>query len=140
MTTSIDSNVLATLWDEKDVFNARVRDVLDERSGSSRLVISGVVYAELLAAPGRGEGFLDYFLERTEIRVDWQIGEAILRMAGTKFRAYSARRKRSHSEAPRRILADFLIGAHAEVNRFDLLTLDQRLYRAAFPQLTLMTV
>jgi predicted nucleic acid-binding protein len=140
MMTSIDSNILATLWDEKDAFNARVRDVLDERSGSSRLVISGVVYAELLAAPGRGEDFLDYFLERTEIRVDWQIGEAILRMAGAKFRAYSTRRRRSHSETPRRILADFLIGAHAEVNGFSLLTLDQRLYRAAFPGLTLMSI
>jgi predicted nucleic acid-binding protein len=34
----------------------------------------------------------------------------------------------------RRILADFLIGAYAAVHRYRLLTLDQRLYRAAFPK------
>lgn len=140
MTISIDSNVLATLWDENDGFNSRVRNALDEYSTSSQLVVSGVVYAELLAAPGRGESFLDYFFERTEIRVDWQIGETILRMAGEKFRAYAARRKRSHGETPRRILADFMIGAHAEVNGYGLLTLDQRLYRSSFPKLALVSL
>jgi predicted nucleic acid-binding protein len=140
MTTSIDSNVLATLWDEKDTFNLQVRKLLDEISESSRLVISGVVYAELLAAPGRSEDFLEHFLDRTGIRVDWQIGEDILRMAGLRFRAYIARRKRSHSELPRRILADFIIGAHAESNGHALLTLDQRLYKAAFPNLLVVDI
>jgi len=138
MTTSIDSNVLAALWDERDAFNLQVRNVLDEVSESSRLVISGVVYAELLAAPGRGEDFMEHFLHRTGIRVDWQIGEDALRMAGLRFRAYVVRRKRSHSELPRRILADFLIGAHAESNGHALLTLDQRLYKAAFPNLRMV--
>ena len=52
MTTSIDSNVLATLWDQKDPLNIRMSELLGEISGYSKLVLSGVVYAELLAAPG----------------------------------------------------------------------------------------
>jgi predicted nucleic acid-binding protein len=41
---------------------------------------------------------------------------------------------------PRRILADFLIGAHACERGYRLLTLDDRLYRAAFPDLALVRV
>ena len=40
----------------------------------------------------------------------------------------------------RRILADFLIGAHALHNGFSLLTLDDRLYRAAFRRLAILAV
>jgi predicted nucleic acid-binding protein len=37
-------------------------------------------------------------------------------------------------------LADFLIGAHAAVNGYRLLTLDAGLYRASFPKLVTLTV
>lgn len=140
MTISIDTNVLVTLWDHHDTFHKHVQVSLDELSESSRLVITGVVYAELLASPGRDEEFLDYFLHRTGIRVDWHIGEEILRMAGLSFRAYSTRRKRAHADQPRRILADFIIGAHAEINGHGLLTLDQRLYKSSFPNLRVIGV
>ena len=39
----------------------------------------------------------------------------------------------------RRILADFIIGAHALANGFRLLSLDQGLYRVAFPTLAIET-
>lgn len=140
MTTSIDTNVLIALWDHHDTFHKQVQKTLDEISESSQMVITGVVYAELLASPGRDEDFIDYFLRRTGIRVDWHIGEEVLRMAGLGFRAYSARRKRGHADQPRRILADFIIGAHAESNGHTLLTLDQRLYKPSFPDLRVLTV
>jgi predicted nucleic acid-binding protein len=41
-------------------------------------------------------------------------------------------------QVPRRILTDFLIGAHALVRGFTLLTFDQRLYAAAFPELNIL--
>ena len=88
----------------------------------------------------RTADMLDYFCERTKVGVEWQLGEEVLRLAGKAFLAYIGRRRRSHSELPRRILADFMIGAHAEVNGYALFTLDQRLYRAAFPKLTIVTV
>ncbi|HWQ69804.1 MAG TPA: hypothetical protein VN494_07610 [Patescibacteria group bacterium] len=50
-------------------------------------------------------------------------------------------RRRTHRDpGPRRILADFIIGAHALHNGFRLLTLDDRLYRATFPRLTILAV
>ncbi len=103
------------------------------------LVITGSIYAELLALPGRTEGMLDQFLSVTGIRVDWQSSEEIWRVAGRAFQGYASLRSARKTELPRRILADFLIGAHASVHRFRLLTLDQRLYRAAFPDLEVGT-
>jgi hypothetical protein len=40
----------------------------------------------------------------------------------------------------RRILADFLIGAHATARDYRLLTMDVHIYRAAFPTLKIETI
>jgi predicted nucleic acid-binding protein len=53
---------------------------------------------------------------------------------------YAERRHKQRDTGVRRILADFLIGAHADVRGYRLLTLDERLYRAAFPSLTIETI
>jgi predicted nucleic acid-binding protein len=46
-----------------------------------------------------------------------------------------------HGErGPRRILADFLIGAHAQKRGYRLLTLDEGFYPTAFPRLVLARV
>ena len=59
MTTAIDTNILVTLWDEDDTLHVPVRRALEVVFEQGKLVIAGAVYAELLAAPGRTEEFLD---------------------------------------------------------------------------------
>ncbi|HEY1469919.1 MAG TPA: type II toxin-antitoxin system VapC family toxin [Candidatus Acidoferrum sp.] len=140
MTTAIDTNVLVALWDSGDSLHAQARKALDEALAHGSLVTSGVVYAELLAAPARTEAFLDTFCDETDIAVEWDLGARVWRTAGRAFQSYAARRKKQRKEAPRRILADFLIGAHALVNGYQLLTLDAGTYRAAFPKLRLAEV
>jgi hypothetical protein len=140
MTTAIDTNVLAALWDAGDALHGEARKALDAALGRGTLVISGVVYAELLAAPGRTEEFLDEFCADTGVGVEWELEERIWRMAGAAFRSYAARRRKQKGTEPRRILADFLIGAHALVKGYELLTLDERMYRAAYPRLRIVVV
>lgn len=94
----------------------------------------------MLAAPGRDEPFLDEFFRQTGIRVDWDLNESIWRAASRASQAYAARRRKRRDPGPRRILADFLIGAHALRRAHRLLTLDTRLYRPAFPGLRIVTV
>lgn len=48
--------------------------------------------------------------------------------------------KRQKQKEPRRILTDFLIGAHAHERKFALLTLDNRIFKAAFPRLKIIIV
>lgn len=139
MTTAIDTNILVTLWDEEDTSYVPARRALEVAFEQGKLVIAGAVYAELLAA-GRTEGFLDRFCEETRIGVEWELPEKVWRAAGLALQGYAGRRKKQKGTEPRRILADFLIGAHAAVNGYRLMTVDAGLYRASFPKLITVTV
>jgi hypothetical protein len=138
MNTAIDTNVLVALWDVDGVLSLRAQQVLEQCQSRGNLVLSPIVFAELLAAPGRSERFVSSFLEDTGIRVDWDIHEGVWRLAGQAFAAYASRRRKQKEGEPRRILADFLIGAHALKSTERLLSLDHRFYRTAFPDLELV--
>jgi len=140
MTTAIDTNALVALWDAGDTLHVSARQALEAAFGQGNLVIAGVVYAELLAAPGQTEGFLERFCEETGIQVEWEMTEGIWRAAGRAFQGYAGRRKKQTGVTPRRVLADFLIGAHALVNGYRLLTLDDGNYRASFPRLRVVAI
>lgn len=140
MTTAIDTNVIVSLWDRDPALSSAAQSALDEALGRGALVIAATVFAELMAAPGRSESFLDSFFRETDIKIDWTSDEAIWRAAGRAFQTYAARRRKQRDPGPRRILADFLIGAHALEGGYRLLTLDDRLYRAAFPDLNVIRV
>jgi predicted nucleic acid-binding protein len=140
MTTAIDTNIISALWNADDTLNRAAQGALDAQFGRETLVISGVVYAELLVAPKQTESFLDGFCKEAGIGVDWELGERVLRVAGVAFRGYAGRRRKQEGVEPGRILADFLIGAHALVHGYKLLTLDEGMYRAAFPRLGIVAV
>ena len=140
MTSAVDTNVLVALWDPDDTLNSAAQAALDAAFARGTLVISGAVFAELLAFPSRTERFLNQFLNDTGIIVDWSTDETIWRAAGKSFQKYANRRRKQRSGEPRRILADFLIGAHAFEKGYSLLTLDDGIYRAAFPKLHIVRV
>ena len=140
MISAIDTNIIVALWDAEEITHLAVLDMLDAASSRGGVVICGAVFGELLACPGRDEEFINGFLKDADITVDWTSNESIWRIAGQAFQDYARRRRKQKINGPRRILADFYIGAHAVVNRYDLLTLDARIYRASFPTLTIVSV
>jgi predicted nucleic acid-binding protein len=140
MTTSVDTNVIVALWDKDPDVSTPAQRALDAALGRGSLVLSGPVFAELMAAPGRTEAFLNRFCGETGLVVEFDLDEDIWRVAGRAFQAYASRRRKQRDPGPRRILADFLIGAHADHCGYRLLTLDDHLYRAAFSNLTVVTV
>jgi hypothetical protein len=140
MTTAIDTNVIVSLWDRDPSLNSAAESALDAALARGGLVVAAPVFAELMACPGREQGFLDTFFREAGIAIDWDLDEAIWRTAGEAFQAYAARRRRHGAAGPRRILADFVIGAHALRKTYGLLTLDDRLYRAAFPGLEIVGI
>ena len=140
MTTVIDTNVLIALWDADNTLNSAAQAGLDEAFRRGSLVIPAPVYTELMASPHRSETFLDSFLHDTGISVEWILVEAIWRAAALAFQRHAARGKKQRGSGPRRILADFLIGAYARENRFRLLTLDERFFGINFPDLTIAKV
>jgi predicted nucleic acid-binding protein len=140
VTVALDTNVVVALWDATEALNLVARKTLEEASSRASLVMCGVVYAELIGAPGRTEAFVDRFCEEAGIAVEWELRERIWRKAGAAFQEYATRRKKQSGAGPRRLLADFLIGAHALENGYKLLTLDGGMYRRAFPGLKLEIV
>lgn len=138
MITALDTNVIVALLKTDDALSRSVQQCLDMAKGRGRLVISAPVFAELMA--GRSESFLNSFFLHTSVAVEWELPEAVWRRAGQAFHDYAERRKRQRDRGPRRILADFLIGAHASHRGYHLLTLDERIYKAAFPELAIITI
>ena len=139
MTTAVDTNVVIALWDKDPGLSLAAQNALEAAFNRGTLVAAAPVFAELMAAPGRTEAFVGSFFEETGIAIDWELGEQVWRSAGRAFRAYADRRRKQRDIGTRRILADFLIGAHAVANGYRLLTLDDRLYRTSFPALTIET-
>ena len=140
MTVALDTNVIVALWDAAEGLHSVARKALEAVSGREALAMCGVVYAELIGAPGRTEAFVDRFCEEAGIAVEWELKERIWRKAGVAFQEYARRRKKQSGAEPRRLLADFLIGAHALENGYKLLTLDGGMYWKAFPGLRLEIV
>lgn len=140
MTTSVDTNVIVALWDRDPALSTAAQKALDDALMRGPLVLGAPVFAELMAAPGRSERFLNQFCKDTGLMVEFDLDEEIWRAAGRAFQAYAGRRRKQRDPGPRRILADFLIGAHAQQRGYHLLTLDGQLYRASFPGLTVIVI
>lgn len=137
MRTAVDTNVFSALWSEGPL-EARMVTLLGRAGSEGGLVICAPVYAELLAHARATEKFLDEFLSTTNVSVDFALDEAIWREAGRRFASYATRRRKSGGRDPKRLLVDFLIGAHALLRADRLFTLDDRRYARDFPTLRLM--
>jgi|SRR5689334_5843553 len=130
MRTAIDTNVLFALWSGEPLASL-VSEVLDQAAGSGGLVVCAAVYAKL--------DFVDGFLSTTGISIDFDLGEPVWRAASVRFAKYASRRRVSRGGSAKRLLADFIVGAHALIRSDRLFTLDPSRYARDFPELEQMT-
>jgi predicted nucleic acid-binding protein len=136
MKTALDSNVLSSLWSAEASAPAVKKELVNARAQGS-IVMCAVVYVELAAHPLVSSGRLDRLLAEADITVEFDLGEAVWRKTAERFAAYAQRRRRSGGASPKRLLADFIIAAHAILEADRLLTLDPLRYRRDFPELRL---
>jgi predicted nucleic acid-binding protein len=127
----VDSNVLLDLtaidsdWTE---WSARALEAASDRF---RLVINAVIYGEVSVRYSRIED-LDVALPEALFEREELPYEAAF-LAGKAFRRY-----RQSGGMRRSPLPDFLIGAHAAIAGYQLLTRDVPRYRTYFPHLRLI--
>src|ERR1700738_4387414 len=107
MITAIDTNVLLDILIPNEDFYEASGNALQDAAGEGSLVISDIVYAEL-CVHFETQRDCDAFLDANEIRVQALSRESHFRAS----RAWRAYRRQGGKRT--RILADFLIGAHAE--------------------------
>lgn len=130
MITAVDTNVLLDILVPSEKFCEASVQALEDATISGSLVVCDLVYAEL-CIQFSSQRECDSFLEENEIRVEPLSRESLF-LAGRAFRAYC------RQGGPRaRILADFLIGAHAQTQAARLLSRDRGFYRKLFPSLDL---
>lgn len=130
MITAIDTNVLIDILDDDPTHAARSWDRLVNAHRLGELIISDIVYAELVSASGNRSA-LDGDLRNLDITpspTDFDIAyEAGLRWA----------RYRRAGGPRTRVLPDFLIGAHAIIRANALLTRDRGIFATYFSDLQL---
>jgi predicted nucleic acid-binding protein len=102
------------------------------------LVICAPVYCELYAVPGVTPDLVNRFLHEANIVCNFLISEETWHEAALRFARYANRRRRSGGDSPRRMLVDFVVGAHALREADCLLTLDEERYAKDFPELKLL--
>lgn len=127
----VDSNVLLDVMSEDERWFAWSSQALADAADTGRLVINPVVYAEVSVRYSRIED-LDDALPKSMFDREALPFEAAF-LAGKAFLAY--RRRGGAKGSP---LPDFLIGAHAAIAGYGLITRDVARYRTYFPKLSLV--
>ena len=128
MITAVDTNVLLDVFTSSDEYGPLSSEWLDDAYNAGAVIVCDIVYAELVpSAPSRDT--LDSALRETGATLS-PIDSLIAYEAGVRWTQYR------RSGGPReRIVADFLIGAHALAAADVFLTRDRGFYSTYFPEL-----
>jgi hypothetical protein len=137
MRTALDTNILSPVWSAA-ASAASIADRLSKVRAEGALVICAPVFVELSAVPGLNVQTVRKALAETAIAIDFDLEEDVWMLAAASFAAYAIRRRRSGGGAPKRLLPDFVIAAHALLKADRLMTLDASRYSVDFPNLRLI--
>lgn len=139
MRTSVDTNALSAVVNRQQGFE-ELASLLTQLSSEGPLVASAPVWVELAGLPYSTPGKVESLLRDTAVRVDFDLGHQVWASAATAYGRYFERRRKSAGGSPRRLVTDFLIGAHALVSADRLITGDARFFGETFPGLSVIPI
>ena len=128
MITSVDTNVLLDVFASGAPDHSQSQEWLIGAYDKGAILVCDVVYAELVPAFG-DRSSLDRALGEINATVS-PIDTAVAYEAGLRWARY-----RQAGGSRERIIADFLIGAHAIAKADSFLTRDRGFYATYFPEL-----
>jgi hypothetical protein len=132
MITGVDTNVLLDVFLPDERFAEESKRLLKLAYDEGALLICEVVYAELVPQFGARQE-LDQTLAAVNITVS-PIGMDAVFLAGERWQRY-----RKSSGTRKRVITDFLIGAHAVIKADRFLSRDRGFYRKYFSELIILS-
>ena len=130
MITAVDTSVLLDVFGADPKFGRRSRDALRRCIAEGSLIACDIVWAEVAAHFPAGAA--QEAMTRLSVGFDPLDCDAAL-AAGAAWRSYRAR-----GGTRARVIADFLIGAHAHAHAGQLLTRDRGFFKGYFRRLVLV--
>jgi predicted nucleic acid-binding protein len=132
MNTFFDTNVLIAIQDSTHKFHSWANDRFVESKVAGPIIITDIVYAEFCVGMASQEN-VDKFMS--------ELGLELLRTGWSAlFRASKAIRDyRAQGGGKTKLLPDFIIGAHAEVEGAPLVTTDKGSFYKRFSQLVIIS-
>jgi hypothetical protein len=135
---ALDTNVLQAILQAGHPLQTSAVQALKRAKKRRPFILCPIVFAESHGIPGFDVEIFQAFLSDLGAEIDWQLPSAMWSLAGEAQVGYHQRRHKQGHTRQKRMLADFLIGAHALTRNIPLITLDPKGYRAAFPKLELI--